>query len=298
MTADSASRSSPASPTRVVSLTGAALLAFALNSLLCRAALGNRLIDPQTFTLVRLGSGAAALWLLSRISGEARTSGVGRTLFRFLSPISLFVYALGFSLAYTNLSAGTGAFVVFCCVQVTMIGSDLLRGFGLRGREIAGLALALSGLAWLTRPGAESPDLRAVGLMALAGLAWGVYSLRGRTSGPPLLATSANFMAATPLALLASLASMPSFRVTSQGLALAAISGAITSGLGYVAWYAALPSLTATRASILQLAVPPLAAAMGVFLLGETLSPRLRVAAPLILGGIALAISNRGRARD
>ena len=276
-------------------MTCTALVAFALNSLLCRAALGSGLADPQTFTLVRLGSGAAARWVLSRFSRETSTVAGRLGLQWWGSPLALFTYALAFSLAYADLSAGTGAFVVFGCVQVTMIGSDLWSGHRLRWRETTGLLLALAGLGWLTRPGAESPNPRAVALMALSGLAWGIYSLRGRTGGPPIRSTAETFLAATPLALLASGVSWSSAHATPGGLALAAISGAVTSGLGYVAWYAALPSLTATRASILQLAVPPLAAAMGILFLGETVSTRLLIAAPLILGGIAIAVYPTGR---
>lgn len=206
------------------------------------------------------------------------------------SAMALFLYALPFSLAYRGLSAGTGAFVVFGCVQITMIGWGLYSGRRLRLREIAGLGVALMGLAILTRPGAESPDPWSVALMAIAGVSWGVYSLRGRTAGPPLPATARNFAAAAPLALIASLLFWPSAHASASGLLLATASGAITSGLGYVAWYAALPSLTPARAAIVQLAVPPLASFLGVVLLSETLTSSLLLAAPMILGGIAIAV--------
>jgi drug/metabolite transporter (DMT)-like permease len=278
---------------KAAALTLTALFSFALNSLLCRAALGRGLIDASTFTLVRLASGALILGLLAR---NAAPSGSGPPIAasfkdRGLSALALFLYALPFSLAYLRIPAGTGAFVLFGCVQITMIGSDILAGSKMGPREGLGLATALFGLAWLTRPGLESPDQLGVLLMAVAGFAWGIYSVRGRQSGPPLQATARNFAAATPLALVAVLVSLGTIQATRPGLTLALISGAITSGLGYVAWYAALPSLTATRASIVQLAVPPLASALGVILLGEVLTPRLLFAAPLILGGIAVAIS-------
>ena len=291
MTVNAPSRSSREPAARLIALTCAALGAFALNSFLCRAALANRLIDPLTFTLVRIGSGAMVLLLLARSSANEPAKPPSAGLDSLASPTALVVYALAFSLAYADLSAGTGAFVVFCGVQVTMIGWDLRLGARLRLREGLGLGTAVVGLAWLTRPGAGSPNPAAVALMALSGLAWGVYSLRGRAGGPPLQATSRNFLLATPLAALACAFSMSSLYADPRGLALAAVSGGITSGLGYVAWYAALPSLTRTRASILQLSVPPLTAILGVLLLGESLSPRLLVAAPLILAGIAMAVS-------
>ncbi len=288
-------REAPAGATavRATALTAAALVSFALNSLLCRAALGAGLIDATSFTLVRLGSGALVLFLIARSSLPAAplsppVSG-GRVAG---SALALFLYALPFSLAYLRIPAGTGAFVVFCCVQITMIGWDLATGGRLRPGEVVGLALAVVGLTWLTRPGAGSPDPWGVLLMAVAGISWGVYSIRGRRSGPPLQATARNFAASVPLALVASVISATSAHASGKGLALAMVSGGVTSGLGYVAWYAALPSLTPTRASVVQLVVPPLASVLGVVLLGEVLSARLLVAAPLILGGIAIAVKS------
>ncbi len=274
---------------RTLVLTTAALFSFALNSLLCRASLGAGLIDAPTFTLIRLASGALVLALLATRSATAR-SAAPSVRERVIPALALFLYALPFSLAYLRIPAGTGAFVIFGCVQVTMIGSDLLAGRGTAAREAIGLVLAVGGLAWLTRPGAGSPDPVGVLWMAVAGLAWGVYSIVGRTAGPPLQANARNFAAGASLALVASVLSMDTVHITPKGALLALISGAVTSGLGYVAWYAALPALTATRASIVQLGVPPLASALGVLLLGETLNPRLLTAAPLILGGILIAV--------
>jgi drug/metabolite transporter (DMT)-like permease len=281
---------------RVLVLTIAALLCFALNSLLCRAALGAGLIDAMSFTATRLGAGAIVLFLIAGAATakapEAAPVRPGRIA---VSAAALFLYALPFSLAYLRIPAGTGAFVLFCCVQVTMIGWDLASGGRLRPAEFAGLALALGGLGWLTRPGAGSPDRAGVLLMAMAGVSWGIYSIRGRGAGPPLRATARNFAASLPFALLASALSMEGAHLTSKGVLLALLSGGATSGLGYVAWYAALPSLTPTRASIVQLAVPPLASGLGVLFLGETLTLRLLVAAPLILGGIAIAVAAHRR---
>lgn len=278
---------------RVGALTFAALVSFALNSLLCRAALEAGLIDAMSFTATRLGSGAVVLLLIATGSAArvpkappVPPGGIA------VSAAALFLYALPFSLAYLRIPAGTGAFVLFCCVQITMVGWDIATGGRLRPGEIAGLALALAGLGWLTRPGLGSPDTGGVLLMAMAGVSWGIYSIRGRRAGPPLRATARNFAASVPFALLASAVTMGGAHLTPLGVLLALLSGGVTSGFGYVAWYAALPSLTPTRASILQLAVPPLASVFGVLLLGEILTVRLLVAAPLILGGIAIAAAS------
>ena len=278
---------------RVAALTLGALSCFALNSLLCRAALGAGLIDPSTFTSVRLAAGAAVLGLLARRS-DATVAGIAAppSLYdRSLSALALFLYALPFSLAYLRIEAGTGAFVVFGSVQVTMIGSHLASGRRMAWREALGLATALAGLGWLTRPGATAPDGWGVLMMGIAGASWGLYSIRGRAAGSPLHATARNFAAATPLALVASAITLPAAHASPRGLGLALAAGALTSGLGYVTWYAALSSLSPTRASVVQLAVPPLASALGVVILGEALTLRLLIAAPLILGGIAIAVS-------
>jgi len=273
---------------RVTVLTLAALGSFALNSLLCRAALGARLIDAPTFTLVRLVAGALVLRLIAR-SRSSTTTGTVAVRDVVFSSLALFLYALPFSLAYLRIQAGTGAFLLFGCVQITMIGYDVAQGRRLRSREIVGLAVAVAGLAWLTRPGSGSPDLVGVLLMMIAGLAWGVYSIRGRGAKDPLLTTARNFAAAIPFAApWLAIAEVSGNKP--MGYFLALTSGALTSGLGYVAWYAALPSLGATRASIVQLAVPPLAAVLGVLTLGEPLTSRLALAGPMIIGGIAIAV--------
>lgn len=271
-------------------MTLVALVSFALNSLLCRAALGSGLIDATSFTLIRLAAGAAVLGLLSRASRRQVAASGTSYHDRTLSALALFLYALPFSLAYLRIPAGTGAFVAFGCVQITMIGSEFLSGRRMGVSEGLGLIVALSGLAWLTRPGSTAPDLVGCALMALAGFSWGIYSILGRRGGAPLLVSARNFAATLPLAVMASAWTFASAHVTPMGLCLGLISGGVTSGLGYVAWYAALPSLGATRASIVQLSVPPLASVLGILLLGEVLTERLMVAGPMILGGIAIAV--------
>jgi len=275
-------------------LTVLAMLAFAANSLLCRAALAGGHADAASFTLLRLASGALVLGLLARARGSpAPAAGLA-----WGSAAALFVYALGFSLAYLRIPAGVGALLLFAAVQLTMIGAGLRAGERPRWLEGAGLALSMAGLVILARPGFARPDPAGALLMLGAGAAWGLYSLRGRRGGDAVAVNAASFARATPLALAAGALALAlgAPRLDLLGALLALASGGLASGLGYALWYAALPGLSATRAAIVQLSVPPLAAAGGVGLLGESFSPRLLVASLLILGGIALAVlGHQGR---
>jgi len=266
--------------------------AFAANSLLCRAALGAGLLDAATFTTLRLVSGALALAVLAG-GGRPRGGGHGS----WASAAALFGYALAFSLAYVRIPAAVGALLLFGAVQATMIGWALLSGERPRSREWLGLVTALAGLVVLARPGLAAPDPLGSGLMIASGACWGVYSLRGRTATDPLRANAGHFSRAVPMALLASLAflAVSAPRLTLEGGLLAVASGAITSGVGYALWFAALRGLTATQAAIVQLTVPPLAAAGAVVFLGERLTFRLAVAGALILGGVGLAVGSRRR---
>jgi drug/metabolite transporter (DMT)-like permease len=271
-----------------------AMLAFAANSLLCRAALSGGHADAVSFTTLRLAGGAVALGLLVRLRGSRPR---GRPL-AWGSAVALFAYAIGFSLAYLRIQAGVGALLLFTAVQLTMIGAGLRGGERPRLVEWAGLGLSIGGLVVLAKPGLSRPDPMGALLMLGAGAAWGVYSLQGRRGGDAVAANAAGFARAVPLAVGASglAALLGVTRLGPVGVLLALASGALASGLGYAVWYAALRGLTATRAAIVQLSVPPLAAAGGVLVLGEDFSPRLAVASLLILGGIALAVlGHRGR---
>jgi len=276
---------------KTAGLTTLAMIAFASNSLLCRAALGGGASDAASFTTLRLAAGALALGLLARGQGAGRAQHDGG----WAPALALFAYAIGFSFAYLRIPAGIGALLLFAAVQVTMVGRGLVSGERPSLREWLGLALSLTGLVVLTRPGLARPDPFGAALMLAAGVAWGVYSLRGRGSGDPLRSNAANFARSVPLALAASglaFAFAP-LRVTATGALLAVASGALASGMGYAIWYAALRGLTATQAAIVQLSVPPLAALGGVLFLGEVVSARLLVAGATILGGIALAVTSR-----
>jgi drug/metabolite transporter (DMT)-like permease len=271
--------------------TAGALVAFAANSLLCRVALGRASIDPAGFTAVRLVSGAVVLSAFGtlRRSATAEPSRAGWT-----SASMLFLYAAAFSFAYVTLTAGTGALILFGAVQITMIVAGLAAGERFRIAEGVGLAGALAGLGILVAPGIAAPSPWGAALMAVAGISWGVYSLRGRGARDPLRETAVNFRKAVPLAACLVAVALRRAHVTAEGAMWAALSGAVASGLGYVVWYAALRGLSAIRAATVQLAVPVLAAAGGVLFLGEHVSARLVVAAVLVLGGIALAVAGRG----
>jgi drug/metabolite transporter (DMT)-like permease len=277
---------------RIALLTVLALVAFAGNSLLCRLALQRGAIDPASFTALRLGGGAALLALVSR-AGPAAAPGPRR----LAGALWLCAYALCFSFAYTTLDASTGALLLFGAVQVSMLGAGLVRGERLSASQGVGLALAVAGFLLLVRPGLSAPDPAGAALMTLAGFAWGAYSLAGRSASDPVRSTARNFALATPPALLAVLLFAARVDVTTRGALLALASGMLTSGLGYVAWYAALRGHTATSAAVVQLSVPILAAAGGVALLGERPTLRLLAAAVLTLGGVALAVVRPRAAR-
>jgi drug/metabolite transporter (DMT)-like permease len=274
-------------PTRLFILTLFAMVAFAGNSLLCRLALKHTSIDAASFTFIRIFSGAAALWLIMKVRNAAwKVAG------NWASALALFAYAAAFSFAYNSLSAGTGALLLFGAVQATMILWGLRKGEHLYTRQLAGLALALSGLVVLLFPGLSAPPLTGSILMLGAGLAWGIYSLRGKAAGDPAGATTGNFLRAIPLAAMVSIILFRSTHLDRAGIGYAVLSGAIASGVGYVIWYTALPGLRAASAATVQLSVPVLAATGGILLLGEPVTLRFLCASIAILGGIALVVMN------
>ncbi|HEV8480658.1 MAG TPA: DMT family transporter [Candidatus Eisenbacteria bacterium] len=277
---------------RTFLLTALALLAFAANSILCRFALGSGSIDAASFTSIRLASGAVALLLIP--------SATGRTHARW-NPISaamLFAYAIGFSFAYRQLTAGTGALLLFGAVQITMLTIAIAGGEHPPVVEWLGLLLAIGGLVYLVLPGLHAPPFLGSALMVAAGIAWGIYTLRGRGATNPVGETAHNFTLAALPALAVSVLAHLGASISTKGVILAACSGVITSGIGYVIWYAALPGLTAARAALVQLAVPLIAAAAGIAFLGESLTPRLVWAGVFILGGICLAVLARQKSRS
>lgn len=270
---------------RVIVLTSLAMIAFASNSLLCRVALEHTDLDAASFTTIRLISGAAVLWLIVRM-GRSTHAGGGN----WLSALALFVYAAGFSFAYVNLPASTGALLLFGAVQATMIGYGIWKGERLSRLQLVGLVFALGGLIGLLSPGLSAPPLLDSLLMLSAGIAWGVYSLRGKGVGDPIKVTAGNFLRAVSMAVALSLLMYERVSLDSAGFWYAVLSGALASGIGYAIWYTALPALKATAAATVQLSVPVLAALGGIAFLGESVTLRLLLASVTILGGIALVV--------
>jgi drug/metabolite transporter (DMT)-like permease len=273
------------SPARIIVLTSLAMIAFAGNSLLCRLALKHTSIDAASFTTIRLISGALILWLIPRMS-RGTEAGTGN----WLSALALFAYAAGFSFAYTSLPLGMGALLLFGAVQATMIGHGIWAGERLRRLQLAGLVLAFGGLVGLLLPGLSAPPPQGSLLMLGAGIAWGVYSVRGKGAGDPTRVTAGNFLRAAPIAAALSLLMIDGASLDSAGTWYAVSSGVLTSGIGYAIWYTALPALKTTHAATVQLSVPVVAALGGIVFLGESVSLRLVLASVAILGGIALVI--------
>lgn len=272
---------------RAVSITAVAMVAFAANLVLARAALELPAIDAASYTVVRLVSGAAVLGLLlSRRGGAELRHPPGS----WTSAAALFGYAIAFSLAYLRLGAATGALILFASVQLTMIVWGLATRDRPRPAELVGVGVAFAAFVHLLLPGLSAPDPLGSGLMILSGVAWGVYSLRGRGSRDPLGETAGNFIRSVAFCAPLALVALLDPTVTGPGLALAAASGALASGLGYAVWYRALPLLSTTQGAAVQLTVPAIAALGGVAFLGEVLTLRLTLSAALILGGVALAL--------
>ena len=309
---------------RILILTLLAMIAFASNSLLCRAALRDTRIDAATFTFARIVSGALALWLIvsarsffspatpKPCEGGSLVTNTSPTPVRlaprthsslsqgtWLSAFALFAYAAAFSFAYNTLSAGTGALLLFGAVQATMIFWGVRKGERLDALQVIGFALAMLGLVVLVFPGITAPPLVGSILMLTAGAAWGVYSVRGKFKGQSgsdkdaIAATTGNFLRAVPFAALTSAVLIRQIRFDSLGVTYAIISGAITSGVGYVIWYTVLPQIKASSAAVVQLSAPVLVATGGIFLLGEPISLRYIIASLAVLGGIFLVIIER-----
>lgn len=270
---------------RVSFLVILAMIAFASNSLLCRMALRQTAIDPATFTSIRILSGALVLVLVLKMRRRSPWQ-CGH----WLSASALFVYAAAFSFAYLDLPAGTGALLLFMAVQLTMIGTGLCQGEKLRTGQWLGLTIAVGGLILLLSPGLAAPSLKGTLLMLSAGAAWGIYSLRGRQNADPIATTAGNFLLAVPLTILCSLILVRNTQFDPKGLIYGIISGAITSGLGYVIWYKALPKLKSSVAATVQLSVPVVAALGGIIFLSEIFTTRFALSSAAILGGIALVV--------
>jgi drug/metabolite transporter (DMT)-like permease len=267
-------------------LTAAAMIGFAANSLLCRAALRGDSIDAASFTAIRLATGAAVLVaIVAARRASARSEGT------WLSAFALAGYTIAFSYAYLEIGAAAGALILFGSVQLTMIVGGLIRGERPSVRQWIGWLVAISGLVVINAPGLDPPPPHGALLMAIAGVAWGVYSLRGRGVTRPLVATAGNFLRCVPIAaVLVAIAFATRAHASPLGIGLAAASGGIASGLGYSLWYAAVPSLGATRAAVVQLSVPVLTALAAIPILAEPLRATVAIGGAAIVGGLALAL--------
>jgi drug/metabolite transporter (DMT)-like permease len=279
---------------KTIALTLLALIAFASNSLLTRLALGSNSIDAATFTCIRLVSGAVMLTLLIRLR-KGNLSPLGSR--RVAGALALFAYAAPFSFAYLRIGAAVGALVLFGVVQLTMIGYGIYRGERPTFLAWAGLVLAIIGLAILTVPAATRPDPPGLLLMAVAGVAWGAYSLTGRTARDPIAANAQSFLWASAPAIVLALVLYASAAATAWGVTLAVISGAVTSGLGYAVWYRALPGLSVTQAAVAQLSVPVIAALGAAVFLQESLTVRLLISGVAVLSGVAIVLATRPQTR-
>lgn len=277
---------------RIIALTVIAMIAFAANSVLARLAFATAGAEPLSYTGIRLAAGAATLAVLLAL--RRRNLRLGGS---WSGVAALFGYAILFSIAYILLGAGTGALILFASVQIGMLGWAVYRGDRPGLIEWLGFVVAFGGLVYLLSPGVVAPNPLGALLMLVAGLCWAAYTLIGRASTSPLDDTAGNFMRSSPLAVVMIVAGALTHGVSLAAVIYAIVSGALASGLGYAVWYTALPSLSRTRAAIVQLTVPAIAGAGGVLFIGEALSPRLVIATIAIIGGVALAVISSSRRR-
>ncbi|QYJ77377.1 DMT family transporter [Shewanella acanthi] len=269
---------------RLFLLTSLTMLAFACNSILCRLALKDGSIDASSFTAIRLISGALMLSLLSMKDHKVKVSG------QWGSALALFSYAAGFSYAYIHMTASMGALLLFAAVQATMIGHGLYNKEKFNQFQWAGLVFAALGLVFLLLPGLSAPPLFSAFLMIVAGISWGIYSIRGKGAKHPIQSSAGNFIRTIPLSLLLLFVLSNPLSVSGNGIVYAILSGALASGVGYAIWYNVLPSLSSSVAATVQLSVPLITAVAGVLFLGESFSLRLLLSSLAILGGITLVV--------
>lgn len=267
--------------------TGLALTAFAANSVLCRLALGEKTIDAASFTVIRLLSGALVLLIIFKINNNKIISDAKGS---WSASLMLFLYAITFSFAYITLDTGTGALILFGSVQITMILLSLISGDRLHISEWMGVSMAFTGFVFLVLPGVTTPSVTGFLLMTMAGIAWGIYTLKGRDTDSPLMDTAYNFIRTIPLVIVLAIVAVKNTHYSTEGILLAVLSGGIASGIGYTIWYIALGGLAATQAAVVQLSVPVIAALGGVIFVSEAITLRLTLSALMILGGILLVV--------
>jgi drug/metabolite transporter (DMT)-like permease len=284
---------------KIILFTTFALIAFAANSVLNRLALGANTIDASSYIAIRLMSGAITLAIINSINksefNSIKKAFINPNLITFLPAFYLFLYGISFSFAYRSLNSGTGAFILFGTVQITMLSTALIKGERPHLAEWIGLIIAISGLIYLVFPGLSAPDPIGAFLMLVAGISWGFYTLKGRGVSDPLETTALNFIRSVPMILAINLFTFNNAHFSTEGVIYALISGAITSGVGYSIWYAALRGLTTTQAALLQLFVPIIAALGGIIFLSESITIRLIYAGLLIISGVVLALFGKNK---
>lgn len=272
---------------KTITLTCLALIALSANSVLCRLALENDAIDASSFTVLRLLSGAIVLLIIiSTTRNTAVTSSRGSWSASFM----LFLYAITFSYAYISLDTGTGALILFGSVHITMILLSHISGTRLHITEWFGVIIAFAGFIYLILPGITTPSFIGFLLMTVAGIAWGIYTLKGHGSKSPLMDTAYNFFRTIPFVVLLAISTFNNINYTSEGILLALLSGGITSGIGYTIWYIVLGGLSSTQAAALQLTIPVIAAIGGVIFVSEAITFRLIISATMVLGGILIVV--------
>ncbi|NGN96659.1 EamA family transporter [Grimontia sp. S25] len=271
-----------------------AMTFFAANSVLCRMALADSDIDPASFTSIRLVSGALVLYVLSYIfhakdSESPKCALVQQPMEHWLAAAMLFLYAATFSFAYMYLETGIGALILFAFVQLTMFAYSHHKEGGASGLEYIGALIAVAGLGYMVSPGMNAPDAWGAGLMAISGVAWGIYSVLGKEMKVPQLpANCINFRLSIFFVVPFFLLNIPMNTVSSEGIWLAVLSGAGASAVGYAIWYGVVQQFKATQAGVMQLSVPIIAALAGYMLLDETLTLRMVISAAVILFGITV----------
>lgn len=263
-----------------------AMMAFAANSVLCRLALAGQHIDPMTFSLIRVASGAVVLLGLFLYSSSSQT----KVQWSLKNAFFLAVYILAFSYAYLQIDAGIGALLLFGVVQLTMVLYGYWQGEQIGMYRGIGLCIALAGISVLLLPGTHAPDWGYALIMAISGLAWAGYSIAGRNMMQPIGSTLANFMLAVPMVLLANILLAQERYIDLQGWILAVLSGGVTSSGAYVLWYAILKHIDRVTASTVQLSVPCLAIIGGSLFVNEAVTGRVILSSVMVLFGILLVI--------
>ncbi|MGR5192300.1 DMT family transporter [Vibrio rotiferianus] len=275
-------------------LTAIAMLAFAANSLFCRMALAEGLIDAGSFTLIRLLSGTITLVFILLVRGNWR-SQQPTTKFSIFAGLALFGYAALFSFAYINLATGTGALLLFGAVQLTLLAIYWGQGQQFKQLELIGIVISLFGFAWLMLPSATRPDTWSAVLMVVSGFCWAGFTALGKQAPTPSSGITWGFISASVVALLLSPLLLGSASLTNKGIMLAIASGTVASGLGYILWYQVMKKLSLLQAAVSQLSVPVIALLLGTTFLEEELTLHSLITGAIVLGGITLVFLSRSQ---